>query len=201
MITKLLKEYTQVRVSYEAIGKDPSSEVTKVLLKLESELRKRDWKCPSDCVYNDTVAMCAFFEMYARKIGGDAPIMLCYYYSSRVANNRTLSESARVKGNKHRAFIVFKAMNQLSMTFNIACNAPIAEYRGRLNNNQFVDILLLSDVYKAWNADNNSTLLQNLKRQTPIVAANHPTFTKQQIIMEGELAHEAVLNIVSTIVE
>lgn len=63
-----------------------------------------------------------------------------------------------------------------------------------------VNLLLLSDVYQAWDADKSSAMLQNLKKQTPMVAANYPTFTRQQIITEGELAHEAVLNIVNTII-
>lgn len=201
MILKLLKEYSQIRISYEMVGKDPSMDIVRVLNCLAEELAKNKWKCPPTDVPTDTTAMCAFFEMFARKIGGDAPIMLCYYYSSRVANDYSLPEKARTEGNKHRAFIVFKNMDKLNMTFNLACNSPIANYRGRLNSNQFVDLLLLSDVYKAWDTDCSSSMLQNLKRQAPLVAANHPTFSKQQIITEGELAHEAVLNIISISVE
>ena len=201
MILRLLKEYSQIRISYEMVGKDPSMEIVKVLNRLGEELAKNDWKCSPSDVPTDTIAMCAFFEMFARKIGGDASIMLCYYYSSRVANDYSLPEKARAEGNKHRAFIVFKNMDKLNMTFNLACNSPIAGYRGRLNSNQFVDLLLLSDVYKAWDVDSNSAMLQNLKRQAPLVAANHPTFSKQQIITEGELAHEAVFNIISISVE
>ena len=70
-----------------------------------------------------------------------------------------------------------------------------------MRGQQFFDLALISDIYKAWDTDNGDPLLQNLKRQAPMVAANHPTFTKQQIITEGELAHEAVLRIVSSFIK
>ncbi len=200
MISKLLREYSQIRISFEAVGKDSSTEITKVLNQLAVELTKNKWRCSSIEAPTDTIAMCAFFEMFARKIGGDATIMLCYYYSSRVANDHSLPNRTRIEGNKYRAFIVFKGMEKFNMAINLACNSHISGYRGNLNTNQFFDLLLLSDVYKAWDADSNSSMLQNLKKQAPFVAANHSTFSKQQIINEGELAHEALLNVISNII-
>lgn len=76
-ITKLLKEYSQIRISYEAIRKDASIEVAKVLNQLATELAKNGWKCPPSEVPTDAIAMSAFFEMFTLRIGPDAPIMLC----------------------------------------------------------------------------------------------------------------------------
>ena len=201
MVTKLLRDYSQIRISYEATRRNPSAEIAKTLNQLAAELAKNGWRCPPTEVPTDAIAMSAFFEMFALKIGSDAPIMLCYYYSSRVANDRSFPTNVRALGNKFRAFIVFKAMDKLNMAFNLACNAPIGGYRGKLRGQQFFDLALISDIYKAWDTDNGDPLLQNLKRQAPMVAANHPTFTKQQIITEGELAHEAVLRIVSSFIK
>ena len=201
MISKLLRDYSQIRISYEAVGKDPSVEITKTLNLLATELAKDEWRCSPSEVPNDSMAMSAFFEMFALKIGKDAPIMLCYYYSSRVANDKSLPTNAQKMGNMVRAFIVFKAMDKLNMTFNLACNAPFAGYKGKLIGQQFFDFALIGDVYQAWDIGNNSPLLQNLKKQTPMVASNYPMFNKQQIIAEGELAHKAVFNVVRTLVE
>lgn len=201
MISKLLRDYSQIRISYEVVGKDPSAEIVKILNKLAVELAENEWRCPPEEVPTDAIAMSAFFEMFALKIGPDAPIMLCYYYSSRVANDKSFPADVRTLGNMFRAFIVFKAMDKLNMTFNLACNAPFAEYRGRLKNQQFFDFALTSDVYKAWDRDDNDPLLKNLKKQVPIVVSNYPMFNKQQIIEEGELAHEAVLNVVRTFIK
>lgn len=195
-ITQLLKEYSQIHISYSVVDKDPSSESVRVLKQLADELTKNEWNCPPSVVPTDSIAASAFFEMFTHKIGGDAPIMLCYYYSSRLANDKSFPSDARAYGNMLRAFIVFKAMNKLNMAFNLACNAPFAEYRGHLELQQFFDFALISDIYKAWDADNGSALLQNLKMQTIKIATNYSAFTKQQIISEGKLAHEAVLNVV-----
>lgn len=201
-ISQLLIEYSQVHISYLAVGKDPVIETTRVLSQLAEELSKNSWKCPPTEVPTDSIAMSAFFEMFVHKIGGDAPIMLCYYYSSRVANDKSFSADVRSLGNMFRAFIVFKAMNKFNMVFNLACNAPFAGYKGELQQlQQFFDFALTSDVYKAWDRDNNDPLLQNLKKQVPRVVSNYPKFNKQQIIIEGELAHEAIFNVVCTMIE
>ena len=199
--SQLLKEYSQVHISYAAVGREPAMETKRILNQLAEELSKKKWKCQPSEVPTDAIAMSAFYEMFAHKIGGDAPIMLCYYYSSRVANDNSSPFNVRTLGNMFRAFIVFKAMDKLNMTFNLACNSPIGGYKGKLKGLQFFDLALTSDIYKAWDTDNNDPLLQNLKRQAPMVAANHPTFNKQQIIAEGELAHEAVFNVVRTFIE
>ena len=200
-ISQLLKEYSQVHISYTAVGKDPTMESKRILNQLVEELSQNEWKCPPSEVPTDAIAMSAFFEMFAHKIGGDTPIMLCYYYSSRVANDKSFPANVQTLGNMFRAFIVFKAMDKLNTVFNLACNAPFAGYRGKLKNQQFFDFALISDVYKAWNRDDNDPLLKNLKRQVPMVASNYPMFNKQQIIAEGELAHEAVLNVVRTFIK
>lgn len=201
MITKLLRDYSQIRISYEVARKDPSTEIAKTLNQLAAELAKNGWRCPPTEVPTDAIAMSAFYEMFVLKIGPDAPIMLCYYYSSRVANDHSLPTNVRALGNKFRAFIVVRAIDKLNMVFNLACNAPIGGYRGKLRGQQFFDLALTSDIYKAWDTDNGDPLLQGLKRQAPTVASNYPTFTKQQIIAEGELAHEAVLRIISSFIK
>ena len=200
-ITQLLKEYSQTHISYSSVGKDPAMETKRILNQLAEELAKKEWKCSHSEVPSDSIAMSAFFEMFVHKIGGDAPIMLCYYYSSKVANDKLFPSDVRTLGNMFRAFIVFKAMDKLNMTFNLACNAPFAGYRGKLKDQQFFDFALISDVYKAWDRDNYDPLLKNLKKQVPMVASNYPMFNKQQIMMEGELVHEAVLNVVRTFIK
>ena len=200
-ISQLLREYSQVHISYAVAGKDPAVESKRILNQLVEELSQNEWKCPPSEVPTDAIAMSAFFEMFAHKIGGDAPIMLCYYYSSRVANDKSFPANVQTLGNMFRAFIVFKAMDKLNTVFNLACNAPFAGYRGKLKNQQFFDFAITSYVYKAWDRDNNDALLNNLKKQVPIVASNYPMFNKQQIIAEGELAHKAVLNVVRTFIK
>ena len=42
MISQILKEYSQIRISYEAVGKDPSMEITKILNKLATDIAARN---------------------------------------------------------------------------------------------------------------------------------------------------------------
>ena len=79
--------------------------------------------------------------------------------------------------------------------------APINEYNGNLTETEFFDILLLSDVYKAWDSDPNSSLLDKLKRQAPNVAAMHPNLSRGQVLTEGDLAHKALFDIIETLVK
>ena len=41
IISKLLRDYSQTRVSYELVGKDSSKEVTKILNQLATEFAKK----------------------------------------------------------------------------------------------------------------------------------------------------------------
>ena len=79
--------------------------------------------------------------------------------------------------------------------------SPIGNYKGHLTGESFFDLLLLSDVYKAWDADPTNPTLANLKRQAPNVAANHPTFSRTKVIEEGVLAHEALFAVIKSILK
>lgn len=200
MLNNLIKEYARVRVSYEIAGKDPIQEVQKVLNKIANYLSQHEWKCNPSSIENNTWAMCVFFEMFANKIGGDMPALLCYYFSTLIARDTNLPLNSRLEGNKHRAFIIFKNMDNWDRIIMMARLAPMAEYKGHLDENSFFDILLLGDVYKAWDVDPDSAMLSSLKRQTPNVARNHPQFSRQQVMTESELAHEAVFHIIESLV-
>lgn len=200
MLNDYLKEYAHVHISYAMIGKDAATETKKVLKKIADYLSQHDWKCNPATIDNKTIAMGAFFEMFAHNIGGDMPAMYCYYFSTLVARDVNIPEKSRLEGNKYRAFITFKNMNKWDRIIMMARLAPMSEYKGHLDESSFFDILLLSDVYKAWDIDPDSSMLASLKRQAPSVARNHPQINKQQAIVEGELAHDAVFGIIETLV-
>lgn len=198
MLNNLIKEWARVRVANEMVGNKGTEELAKVLHNVTSYLSSHDWKCDPATIDNNTWAMCMFFEMFAYKIGGDTPAMMCYYFSSLVANDKNIPENQRLEGNKYRAFIVFKNMSKWDDIITMARLAPM--YKGNLDASSFLDILLLSDVYKAWDVDPNSAMLTNLKNQAPNVARNHPNITKQQSLVEGSLAHEVLFSIIKDLV-
>lgn len=144
--------------------------------------------------------MMAFFEMSVRKIGGDIPALLCYYYSSLVANDSSLPVNIRANGYRFRAFVEFKNMDKWNIIMSMA-QAPFNGYEGNLTESEFFDILLLSDVYKAWDSDPSSSMLSNLQKQAPKVASLHPSFSRSQVLSEGELAHKALFDVIEPIVK
>ena len=79
--------------------------------------------------------------------------------------------------------------------------APFNGYEGNLTESEFFDILLLSDVYKAWDSDPSSSMLSNLQKQAPKVASLHPSFSRSQVLSEGELAHKALFDVIEPIVK
>lgn len=194
MLNNLLKQYAATKISCEFAGTDSTQESVKILRKIEETLKNNKWNITSFPVENNTIAMMAFFDMFAREMGKDMSALLCYYYSSLVANDSSLPTKNREHGNRFRAFITFKNMDKWDRIFTMA-QAPVY-YSGNLSDDSFFDILLLSDVYKAWDSDPESSMLANLKKQSPKVAALHPSLSRTQVLTEGEMAHKAVFDVI-----
>lgn len=195
MLDSLITEYTRIRVSWEQGMGKTRQDVVAALRGISDYMSQHEWKCNPTSVTNHLCAMFAFFDMSENKIGGDNPAFLCYYFSTLVAKSQ-LPLHWRLAGNEYRAFMVFKNMKKWDHVITTARLAPMAEYKGRLDENSFLDILLLGDVYQAWDVDPDSAMFANLKMQAPDVARNHPSFTKQQVIKESGLAHEALFRII-----
>ena len=200
MLNNLLKQYSATKILFEVEGKDSAQESVRILEQIEETLKNGEWKITSSSVENNTMAMLAFFEMSVRKIGGDLPSLFCYYYSSLVANDNSLPYNKRIDGNRYRAFVTFKNVEKWNMILSMA-QAPFSGYNGNLTERSFFDILLLSDVCKAWDSDLSSPMLAKLQKQAPIVSATHPTLSKAQVMAEGELAHKAVFSVIESIVK
>ena len=200
MLNSLLHKCARVQISYLIADKDSTQELRSILQEIADYLSEQEWKFNPETIGNISLAMAVFFEMFAQKIGGDMSSMYCYYFSTLVAKDMNLPQEQRAEGNKYRAFIIFKNIDKWNNIITMARLAPMAGYKGHLDENSFFDILLLDDVYKAWDADSDSALLTNLKKQAIIVANNHPQYTKQQVMAEGDLAHEAIFGIIKTLI-
>lgn len=204
----LIYEYLQNRVGSALVQKDNSPLIMEILNKIALEFKKdNSWQeelrsCIDKYAWmNEGVLMSVFYEMFVRKIGNNLPMLLAYVYSSRVAKDESFSLTNRLEGYKIRAKIVFGSMDRLDRVMILARTAPMGKYRGSLDDNQFFDILLLSDVYKAWNQNDDDELFAKIKLQAPRVAQVHSGLTKQKVLKEGELAHKAVLNIVERLIK
>lgn len=200
MLNDLIRKYVQTLIAYVAIGKDSTLETKSILEEIHEELQLMGNKCDPTEIEDEFHAMLMFFDMYERKIGNETPALLCYYFSSMIIKNKKLSLNTRLHGYEYRAFIIFRTMNKWDNFMGAARVMPMCNYRGHLNGDSFYDLLLLSDVYKAWNVDSDNALLKNLKKQAPNVALMHPEYSKEKVIEEGELAHEALFNFIKNLV-
>ncbi|MDY2641767.1 MAG: hypothetical protein SOW01_05260 [Mediterranea sp.] len=199
MLDSLLKEYSRTLIASQYFEDRAVEETAVVLHKINDYLKANKYK--DELIIEDmTMAMCAFYDMCSRKIGGFYISLFSYFSCTAVANKTYLPQDTRLNGIMLRAFTTFTWFNSWYKILTLARTSPIGRYEGNLDEKSFFDILLLSDVYKVWNIDNDHPTLYKLKSQAPFIAHNYPNFTKQQIIKEGELANEALFNIVASII-
>ena len=72
------------------------------------------------------------------------------------------------------------------------------ERKGKLEEKAFFDFLILSDVYKAWNIDPTHPIMSKLKKQVPNIESCYPSYNKEQVIFEAELAHTAIFDLIKS---
>ena len=119
--------------------------------------------------------------------------ILSYYYLSKILTIRPLSNFYRM-----RALIVYKR----SSTFiYYAEKAMTQHYVGNLNNKNFFDILLLSDVYKGWNGNFGEDAFAQLMKDSTRIASIHQYFTKNEVLEEGNKACKSINEYISKMLE
>ena len=199
MLKDLLKEYASVKIiSVVSNNNNSEKNTNQILNKIAKYINGNEGELSPSSV-DKYIAMMAFYEMFEREIGGDMSDCFCYYYSTLVIQDKSLPATQRVEGNKFRAFILVNSdfMERIISMSQSRFNG----YNGNLKDKSFFDILLLSDLYKAWDSDPSSPLLLALQRQAPNVAAKYPELSREQILNEGEIAHKAVFRTIKSIVE
>jgi hypothetical protein len=172
----------------------------KTLSEIASVFDNNDWKYIPGTITDMSAAMCAMFDIFTC-LKQDNASYLCYYFSSVVANNPSLPLRERVKGNQYRAFIFLKD-NSWGARCELFCelhNDFDINYEGHFTKD-FYDLSLLYDVYKAWHSI-GGTLLNNLKKQAPLIKLQYSNYSKDQIMIEGELAHNSLFEYIRGEVE
>lgn len=133
-----------------------------------------------------------FSEMSMRKIGQFSPF-LAYYYGTMSQQLTTIPSNSKVAALRLRLFALFQHLESFDRFINLAHTAPMMEYEGNLSIEQFFDFLIMSDAYRVWDSDDESSMLKSIKGLVNQHKENHPQFTREQIIQEGEKAHKALL--------
>ena len=225
MINKLLKKYQEITEAIHFLGfesymvyfnkiKDWDSyrhdypdrfknwdkyQFEKNLSEIASFFEKKDWDYLPGSITDISTAMCAMFDIFTCLKQNEAS-MICYYFSSLVANDSSLPLRERLKGNRYRAYIFLKDMEGWACRCELFTTLfkDTNNYNGHFTND-FYDLSLLYDVYKAWQL--GGALLDNLKKQVPRIIHKYPNYTKEIVLIEGELAHNAFFDRIRGFVE
>ena len=117
-----------------------------------------------------------------------------------IEENSSLPYRERIKGNQYRAYIFLK-----DNSWGGRCDLFLALHKD-LNINyeghftvDFYDLSLLYDVYIAWCS--RGALLDNLKKQVPKLNITYPNYSKNKVLFEGALAHNALFEYIRGSVE
>ena len=171
----------------------------KTLSEIASIFEINEWKYVPGSISDISTAMCVMFDIFTCLKQNEAS-MLCYYFSSLVANDSSLPLQEHLKGNRYRAYIFLKDMKGWANRCELFTTLfkDINNYNGHFTNDSY-DLSLLYDVFKAWHF--GGALLDHLKEQVPRIMLKYPKYSKEKILLEGELAHNAFFEQIRRVVE
>ena len=131
-----------------------------------------------------------FSEMAMRKIGNLSSLYA--YYFGTICQKVGIPEKIKIDARRFRLISLFMNLNVFEPLITLAHYAPIMGYKGSLSDEEFFDFLIMSDAYLVWNSDLESNTLKSIQKLVIQHESNHPKFSKQEIIKEGEKAHSAL---------
>ena len=195
-INQLILQYPYTRIVSHLSGNE--EELMKLLTELSVAIRKGgadigieevQWQKELKEVSDDNAALNAFYEMFIRGISKKLSAIFVYYFAARVINNEEYPSNYALDAYYMRSVVIFKNMN---LFLNLLSSAKRDFYNGRLGDNQIFDIFLLANVYSSSGTELDGPIFRNIIAQTPVVAANHPDFTKSEIVEEGLIAADSL---------
>ena len=133
-----------------------------------------------------------YSEMAMCKIGDLSPLYA--YYFGTICQNTSLPANVKIDARRFRLISMFTNLNIFERFILLAHKAPIMGYHGDLSDEEFLDFLIMSDAYLVWNSDLESNTLKSIQKLVIQHESNHPNFSKQEIINEGEKAHSALFS-------
>ena len=194
-INQAICEYRQLSVSHamaEAVGgvalSNSTHQKSNFFQRINESLSSLIEQDPDD-LFSATLL---FSEMSLRKIGQFSPF-LAYYYGTMAHQLNNIPAKSKVAALRLRLFALFQHLESFDRFINLAHSAPMMGYEGNLTMEQFFDFLIMADAYRVWDSDEDSSMLRSIKRLVNQHKANHPQFTREQIIREGDKAHKALL--------
>lgn len=195
-INQLILQYPFTRIFSHLSGNE--EELMKLLTELSVAIRRgadigieeAQWQKELKEVSDDSAALNAFYEMFIRGISKKLSAIFVYYFATRVIKNAVVYPSNfALDAYYMRSVVIFKNMN---LFLNLLSSAKRDFYNGRLGDNQMFDIFLLANVYSSSGTELDGPIFRKIIAQAPEVAANHPDFTKSEIVEEGLIAADSL---------
>lgn len=196
-INQLILQYPYTRIVSHLSGNE--EELMKLLTELSVAIRRgsvdvgffeeAQWQKELKEVSDDKAALIVFYEMFVRGISRKLSAILVYYFATRVIKNKESSSKNVLDAYYMSSVVIFKNMN---LFLNFLYFAKKDFYNGRLDDNQIFDIFLLANVYSSSGTELDGPIFRKIIAQAPEVAANHPSFTKSEIVKEGLIAADSV---------
>jgi hypothetical protein len=203
-IKDLIQEYREL-----VILKNRTPKMTKGILEIFEELmdaleaglyedtctnsKTVQWQKELAQVTDYESAALAFYDMSVRGFNKNLASLLSFYFASKVINS---TSSPITKENFHslRAVVVFKRSSKFLYYAEKAMNQ---HYSGKLNNKNFFDVLLLSDVFLGWNGNIITNTFSQLKEKSSNISVIHNYLTRNDILVEGQKACRAIFDSIS----
>lgn len=91
----------------------------------------------------------------------------------------------------------FGSLDKLINIVNLAHRMPEYGYRGHLDEDQFLDFLIMGDVYQLDGFKTDDKPLNVIRRQAMGIVSMHHQFSREQIIRECKNGHQAVNNLLA----
>lgn len=194
-INQLILQFPYIRIVSHLSGNE--EELMKLLTELSVAIRRGadigieevQWQKELKEVSDDNAALNAFYEMFIRGISKKLSAIFVYYFATRVIKSEVYPSNFALDAYYMRSVVIFKNMN---LFLNLLSSAKRDFYNGRLGDNQMFDIFLLANVYSSSGTELDGPIFRKIIAQAPEVAANHPDFTKSEIVEEGLIAADSL---------
>lgn len=199
-INQLILQYPYTRIVSHLSGNE--EELIKLLNELSIAIRRGadignkevQWQKELKEISDDNAALNVFYEMFIRGISRKLSAIFVYYFATRVIKNKAYPSNYALDAYYTRSVVIFKNMN---LFLNLLSSAKRDFYNGRLGDNQIFDVFLLANVYSSSGTELDGPIFRKIVAQTPGVAANHPSFTKSEIVKEGLIVSDSVYEYIS----
>lgn len=185
-----INKYRQLKVSSVI-----THTVEKDLVSFFKEIKDNIPTLIKDKTNDPFTATLMFSELSFRKITGYSYI--AYYYGS-ICQNANIPKNLKDTAKRLRLEVFFSNLEEFDNLITFARTAPFIGYKGNLEAQPFLDFLIMSDAYEVWDSDKDDKLLKSIQNLVITHENHYPSYTKQQIIQEGNLAHQALFNAIKT---